>query len=67
MKNFIEYTDPVAGRRTIVAVSMIMAITESLSGNAVIFLKDHVDRPLTAVETYDEIRSCLEACMREGT
>ena len=65
MKSFIEYTDDVAGKRTIIAVSMIMAITENSSGKAVIYLKDRVDIHLTAVETYDEIRSRLDACTQE--
>ena len=67
MKGFMEYTDDLAGCRTIVAVNMIMAVTENTSGKAVLFLRDNVDRPLTAVETYDEIRSRLGACIREGT
>ncbi len=66
MKGFIEYTDDVAGKRTIIAVSMIMAITENGSGKAVIYLKDRVDIHLIAVETYDEIRSRLDACMQEA-
>ena len=67
MRGFIEYTDDVVGSRTIVPVHMIMLITENRSGKAVIFLKDHIDRPLTAVESYDEIWERLGACMEEGT
>lgn len=66
MNGFIEYTDDVAGRRTIIAVSLILLITENTSGKAVLFLKDNVNRPLTAVETYDEIRTRLDACIREA-
>ena len=66
MRGFMEFTNSLGGNRVMIAVSEIEAVTENRSGKAVIILKDH-DETLTAVETYDEIRERLGACMEEGT
>ena len=65
MRGFMEFTNSLGGNRAMIAVSELEAVTENHLGKAVIILKDH-DEALTAVETYDEIRSRLDACMREG-
>ena len=65
MKGFIEYTDAITNLRGIVNVSTIVGIGERDDGKTNIFITPQFVK-LKTVETYDEIRSRLDACIQEG-
>jgi len=65
MKGFIEYTDATTNLRGIVKVSTIVGIGERDDGKTNIVITPQFLK-LKTVETYDEIRSRLEASTQEG-
>lgn len=65
MTGFIEFTDGITNLRNIVKVSAIVGVGERGDGRTNIVITPQLVK-LETVETYDEIRSRLDACIREG-
>ena len=64
MTGFLEYTDAITNLRGIVKVSEIVGVGERDDGRTNIVITPQLVK-LKTVETYDEIRSRLDACIRE--
>lgn len=65
MTGFLEYTDGITNLRGIVKVSSIVGLGERDDGRTNIVITPQLVK-LETVETYDEIRSRLDVCIREG-